>query len=111
MEKGKIYDIFILHSSKHLNTIPFLLIINEESHYPISIIKKSLHKSQFLQKLSCQKPYWDHARLSSLVNKHVISPVIHSARPSYLPPPRPGMYTRVETFIPWMRETMEAMEA
>ena len=27
--------------------------------------------SQFLQKPSCQKPYWDQARLSSLVNKQV----------------------------------------
>ena len=33
--------------------------------------KQRLHKSQFLQKLSCQKPYWDQARLSSLVNKPV----------------------------------------
>ena len=33
--------------------------------------KQRLHKSQFLQKLSCQKPYWDQARLSSLVNKQV----------------------------------------
>ena len=31
--------------------------------------KQRLHKSQFLQKLSCQKPHWDQARLSSLVNK------------------------------------------
>ena len=28
-----------------------------------------LHRSQFLQKLSSHKPYWDHIRLSSLVNK------------------------------------------
>ena len=27
--------------------------------------------SQFLQKLSRQKPYWDQARLSSLVNEQV----------------------------------------
>ena len=31
--------------------------------------KQRLHKSQFLQKQSCQKPYWDQARLSSLANK------------------------------------------
>ena len=36
--------------------------------------KQMLHKSQFLQKLTCQKPYWDQARLSSLVNKQVVSP-------------------------------------
>ena len=30
-----------------------------------------LHKLHFLQKLCCQKPCWDHARLSNLVNKQV----------------------------------------
>ena len=29
-----------------------------------------LHKSCFLQKLGCQKPSWDQARLPSLVNKN-----------------------------------------
>ena len=33
--------------------------------------KQRLHKSQFLQKPSCPKPYRDQARLSSLVNKQV----------------------------------------
>ena len=28
-----------------------------------------LHELRFLQKLGCQKPCWDHARLSSLVNQ------------------------------------------
>ena len=37
--------------------------------FPLS--KQGLYESQFLQKLSCQKPYWDQARLSSLVNKQV----------------------------------------
>ena len=37
----------------------------------ISASHQSLHKSQFLQKISCQKPWWDHARLSGLVNKQV----------------------------------------
>ena len=37
--------------------------------FPLS--KQRLHKSQFLQKLSCQKPYWDQARFSSLINKQV----------------------------------------
>ena len=31
--------------------------------------QQRLHKLKFLQKLSHQKPCWDHARLSSLVNK------------------------------------------
>ena len=34
--------------------------------------KQSPYKSQFLQELSCQKPYWDQARLCSLVNKQVV---------------------------------------
>ena len=33
--------------------------------------QQRLHKSQFLHKMSCQKPCWDQARLSSLVNKQV----------------------------------------
>ena len=41
--------------------------------------KQRLHKSQFLQTLGCQKPYWDQARLSSLVNKPVAMyrPLVH----------------------------------
>ena len=34
-------------------------------------LKQRLHKSQILPTLSFQKPYWDQARLSSLVNKQV----------------------------------------
>ena len=34
--------------------------------------QQRLHKLQFLKKLGCQKPYWDQARLSSLVNKPVV---------------------------------------
>ena len=37
----------------------------------VSPSQQRLHKSQFLQKLSCQKPCWDQARLSGLVNKQV----------------------------------------
>ena len=33
--------------------------------------EQRLHKLQFLQELGCQKPCWDQARLSSLVNKQV----------------------------------------
>ena len=45
---------------------------NEQREEPPYIPnKKKLHKSHFLQKLSSQKPYWDQARLSSLVNKQV----------------------------------------
>ena len=53
-----------------LYTFPFLQESNEASLFPPS--KQRVHKSQFLQKLSCQKPYWDQARLSSLVNKLVV---------------------------------------
>ena len=37
--------------------------------YPPS--KQRLHREHFLQKRGCQKPCWDQARLSSLVNKQV----------------------------------------
>ena len=33
--------------------------------------QQRLHKSQFLQKVGCQKPCWDQAGLFSLVNKQV----------------------------------------
>ena len=43
-----------------------------------------LHKLRFLQKPICQKPYWDQARLSSLVNKQVANtssfPPLHLGR-------------------------------
>ena len=34
--------------------------------------QQRLHKSRFLQKLGCQKPCWDQAKPSSLVNKQVV---------------------------------------
>ena len=36
---------------------------------------KRLHKLCFLQKQGCQKPCWDQARLSSLVNNQVVTVV------------------------------------
>ena len=33
--------------------------------------QQRLHELCFLQKMGCQKPCWDQARLSSLVNKQV----------------------------------------
>ena len=42
--------------------------INATSVFPS---QQSLHKLRFLQKLGCQKPCWDQARLSSVVNKQV----------------------------------------
>ena len=44
---------------------------NAEQLHPSSLSQQRLHKIPFLQKLSCQKPYWDQVRLSSLVNKQV----------------------------------------
>ena len=44
----------------------------EGKNHPISPIKTKADKSQFLQKLSCPKPYWDQPRLSSLVNNQVV---------------------------------------
>ena len=54
------------------------------------------HKFQFLQKLSCQKPYWDQGRLSSLVNKQVAVLAVLCSRTlplggiqaRYFPPPQ-----------------------
>ena len=50
------------------------LKINKEKHHHISLSKQWLHKLEFLQKQGCQKPWWDQARLSSLVNKQVDLP-------------------------------------
>ena len=60
-----------VHSSsfQFLDTSPFLQESIEKKHYPIPKSKQRLPKLRFLQKLGCQKPYWDQARLSSLVNK------------------------------------------
>ena len=44
--------------------------------------KQRVHKSHFLQKLSCQKPYWDKARLSSLVDKQAANNQHLSPQPS-----------------------------
>ena len=44
--------------------------------------KQRLHKSQFLQELSCQTPYWDQVRLSSLVNKQVAVNALGMGKPS-----------------------------
>ena len=64
----------LLHSSKHLYTFPFLQENNAENPHLILIVppsKQRLHNSQFLKKLSCQKPCWYQARLYILVNKNV----------------------------------------
>ena len=42
--------------------------------------KQRLPKSQFLQKQSPQKSYWDQARLSILVNKQVAPVYVWSAK-------------------------------
>ena len=59
---------FILHASQHF-PFPTPRKAMQRSTTPFTILKQRFHKSQFLQKLSCQKTYWDQARLSSLVNK------------------------------------------
>ena len=48
-----------------------------QPYFPPS--KQRLHKSQLLQKLSCQKPYWDQARLSSLVKKTQVDWILITA--------------------------------
>ena len=81
---------------RKVETCPFYIISSFSTHslssrkamkrstslFPPS--KQRVHKSQFLQKLSCQKPYWDQARLSSLVYKQVANtssfPPLHLGR-------------------------------
>ena len=54
---------FLLSSRKAIHRTPTL----------IPPLKQRLHKSQLLQKLNGQKPFWDQARLSSLEkNKQVV---------------------------------------
>ena len=49
----------------------FLRASIEEKLHLISPSQKRLQKLRFLQKLGCQKPYWDQTGLSSLVNEQV----------------------------------------
>ena len=58
----------------HLLKSPCFFSIEAMKRNPIVVLpsKQMLHKLQFLQKLGCQKPCWDQARLSSLVNKQVV---------------------------------------
>ena len=51
------------------STLSIFSIYKQFTLFPPS--KPRLHKSQFLQKLSCQNPYCDLAILPSLVNKKV----------------------------------------
>ena len=69
MDKKRSGDNYFLHCPKLLFPLPFLQESNAENHRSISSIKTKA--SQFLKKLSCQKPYRDQVRLSSLVNKQV----------------------------------------
>ena len=55
----------------HVSTFPCLHANNAERPHLLLPSQQRLHKVRFLQKLGCQKPCWDQARLSSLVNKQV----------------------------------------
>ena len=70
--KKKSEDKFICHSSSFsiLPLSPRKAVKEATAYFPQK--KLRLHKSRFLQKLGCQKPGWDQARLSSLVNKQVV---------------------------------------
>ena len=52
-------------------TFPFLHAMQRNSTLFLPS-QQRLHKLGFLQKLGCQKPFWDQARLSSLINKQVV---------------------------------------
>ena len=73
MEKRKSQQsqFFILPSFFTLSLSPRKSMQRSTTLFPPS--KQRLHKSLFLQKLSFPKRYWDQARLSSLVNKQVVS--------------------------------------
>ena len=62
----------ILHPSKLLYIFPFPQEKNAEKPHPRSLSQQRVHKSQFLQKLSCQKLCWDQTWLSSLINKQFV---------------------------------------
>ena len=81
-----------------ISTLSLLHAINAEKTQLLLPSQQRLHKLRFLQKLGCQKPCWDQARLSSLVNKQVapILPIVvylyitymdKLCRRLFLPPP------------------------
>ena len=71
IKKRKGGDRSILHPSR-FSTLPLSSRkAMQKSTTTFTTSKQKLPKSQFLRIFSCQKPYWDQARLSSLVNKQV----------------------------------------
>ena len=89
MEERESLNKSILHSSFFTPLLSSRKTI-QRSPTLVPPSQQRLHKSQFLQKLGCQKLYWDPARLSSMVNKHVSGDrappaprhPLHPARPS-----------------------------
>ena len=79
----------VFHPSKPPYILPFLQKSNKENHHNISPLKKRLHKLRFLQKLGCQTPCWDQARLSSLVNKQVVLLSAFGVTPTMVSPQGP----------------------
>ena len=58
-------------TNRHISTFHFLHAINSNKPHLLLPSQQRLHELHFMQKLGCQKPCWDQARLSSLVNKQV----------------------------------------
>ena len=56
----------------YVSTFLCLHANNAEKPHLLLPSQQRLYKLCFLQKLGCQKPCWDQARLSSLVNKQVV---------------------------------------
>ena len=56
-----------------ISSIFFFSIVEAKKRKSTLVLpsKQRFHKLRFLPKLGCQKPCWDQARLSSLVNKEV----------------------------------------
>ena len=71
LRKGKVetcfFFIILSHSTYSLSSRKSL----KRSTNLFSPSKQRIYKLQFLQNLSCQKPFWDQARLPSLVKKQV----------------------------------------
>ena len=50
----------------------FFVVIFRQYYHQKSCSLTTITSRVFLQELGCQKPCWDQARLSSLVNKQVV---------------------------------------
>ena len=82
LEERECVERLVRMKNELVSTFPFIHAgIAEQTPTSVVPSQKRLHKLSFLQKLGCQKPCWDQARLSSLVNKQVGYIQLFSIRP------------------------------